>query len=164
MNGGLPPGSLIGMDILIRTFAPDDQEAVLGLTSRIATGVAPWLDESKVLGAFAGFARDDISRRDSHDAVVLVAEAETHVVGFATVGVQPHWSGERQAYIGLLAVDERSEGGGVGRALVERAKDWARDRGLRRIMLDTGVANHHARGFYAHLGFEEESVRLSASV
>lgn len=152
------------MDILIRTFAPDDRDAVLDLTSRIATGVAPWLDESKVLAAFAGFARDDISRKDSDDAVVLVAEAETHIVGFATADVQPHWSGDRQVYIGLLAVDERSEGNGVGRALVERAKDWARHRGLHRIMLDTGVANHHARGFYARLGFEEESVRLSASV
>ena len=156
--------SLIAVEILIRTFAPDDQDAVLDLASRIATGIAPWLDESKVLAAFAGFARDDMSREDSDDAVVLVAEAETHVVGFATVGVQAHWSGDRQVYIGLLAVDERSEGNGVGRALVERAKDWARDRGLRRIMLDIGAANHHARGFYARLGFEEEAVRLSASV
>ncbi|WP_106536881.1 GNAT family N-acetyltransferase [Haloactinopolyspora alba] len=75
-----------------------------------------------------------------------------------------HWTGQRQVYVGLVAVTEQEEGRGIGRALVERLKAWSRDRGAHRIMLDTGVANHRARSFYARLGFEEESVRLSSSV
>lgn len=152
------------MDVLIRAYAPDDRDAVLDLAPRVAAGVAPWLDQTKVIAALVGFARDDVNRKASDDAVVLVAEAAARVVGFATAEAQSHWSGDRQAYIGLLAVNEQAEGDGVGRALVARAKDWARDRGLRRIVLDTGVANHRARGFYVRLGFEEESIRLSSSV
>lgn len=157
-------GSLIDMDIVIRSYAPSDRDAVLELAPRVTAGVAPWLDRANVTAALVGFAGHDVARPASADAVVLVAEFKGRLEGFATAEVQSHWSGDRQVYIGLLAVDERAERGGIGRTLVEQIKNWARGRGAHRIMLDTGVANHGARAFYARIGFEEESVRLSSSV
>lgn len=66
--------------------------------------------------------------------------------------MQRHWTGDLDAYVGELATAEHLEGRGIGRALLARAEEWARGRGLDRITLDAGAANTHARGFYTSLG------------
>ena len=70
------------------------------------------------------------------------------------VSERSHFTGEVDAYIGELVVSKAAEGGGVGRALVGAAADWARGRGRKRVVVDTGAANMPARRFYAALGFE----------
>ncbi len=61
-------------------------------------------------------------------------------------------------------VDTAAERRGVGAALVAAAEDWASQRGLARITLETGAANLGARRFYAALGYADEDVRLSKPV
>lgn len=53
---------------------------------------------------------------------------------------------------------------GIGRALIEAAQAWARDRGLENLTLHTGACNTAARAFYAALGFTEGEVRLTRPV
>ena len=69
-----------------------------------------------------------------------------------------------EAHIGELVVDTAAERVGIGRALVGQACEWAQQRGLHRISLETGAANHGARAFYARLGFVEEEVKLSGDL
>ena len=95
---------------------------------------------------------------------VWVAVVDEVVVGFVAAGVSDHWSGERDAYIGELVTDDRWQGRGVGRRMVEEVERWARSRGLRRIRLETGAANGAARAFYDRLGFATEEVVLSRAV
>jgi GNAT superfamily N-acetyltransferase len=52
------------------------------------------------------------------------------------------------------------EGHGVGQALVAACEQWAREQGYPFLVLATGAANTRARGFYQHLGFLEEDVKL----
>lgn len=152
------------MDFSIRPYEPRDRSSVLALAPRISTGVAPWLNSDDGVAALVGFAKHDVDQPDSDESVVLVAQTRQGVVvGFASAEQQSHWSGQREAYVGLLAVAEDAEGNGVGRELVGSLTSWARQHGVCRVTLDTGTANRHAREFYAGLGFEEESVRLSAS-
>ena len=47
-----------------------------------------------------------------------------------------------------LAVDPSRRSQGIGRALLETAKDWARERGATHLELDTGLAREGARRFY----------------
>jgi ribosomal protein S18 acetylase RimI-like enzyme len=77
------------------------------------------------------------------------------------VAAQPHWAGDRDAYIGELAVAPHAARRGIGRALVATASAWAEQRGLASVTLQTGSANAAARAFYAALGFAEEEVRLT---
>ena len=49
---------------------------------------------------------------------------------------------------------------GVGRALLRACEQWARDHGDRILSLATGAANARALGFYHHLGYRDEDVRL----
>ena len=86
---------------------------------------------------------------ESHDAAVIVAEADGALVGLCTAYQDIHSVrfGYR-AWIEDLAVhpDRRSEG--IGKALLDAAKAWARERGATHIELDSGEARKDAHRFY----------------
>jgi GNAT superfamily N-acetyltransferase len=146
--------------VRIRPATPADRDAALGLAPRLMIGVAPWLDRDGVLAAVKDWVASSIGA-PGPDRVALIAEdADGACVGFVSVARREHWSGAVEAYIGELIVTERAEGTGVGRALLQAAEDWARERGYRLIALDTGAANARARRFYDRAGFAEDSVRL----
>ena len=68
-------------------------------------------------------------------------------------------TGENHA--GELVVAANAERRGIGRALITAAEQWAEERGLAHVTLDTGAANIGARSFYAALGYLEEDVKLT---
>lgn len=146
--------------ITVRPFALPDRETVLELTGRLLIGAAPWLNPETVLTVVRGSVESTIAAIGP-DSTLLVAQTTSgRCVGFVTVERQRHWAGMVQAYVGELVVAETAEGSGTGRALLAAAEDWARTHGCTITALDTGATNHHARGFYDHLGYIEESVRL----
>lgn len=92
---------------------------------------------------------------------MFVAELDGEVLGFASVVSEVAFTGEAQAYIGELAVAAATEGQGIGQALLAATEEWARERELPLLVLDTGTANTRGRLFYAQAGFREESLRLT---
>lgn len=143
----------------MRAYEPRDRDAVDALAPRLVIGAAHWLSPDGVLEAIRGWIDSSIA-----DGTVFVAEEDGNVVGFVSVKEGRHFTGAPEAYVGELAVAEAAEGRGVGRALMTVVEDWARERDLPRVSLDTGAANTGARGFYAKLGYEEADVRLSKAV
>ncbi|MFC7645551.1 GNAT family N-acetyltransferase [Streptosporangium lutulentum] len=103
-------------------------------------------------------------RAEGDKAAVFVAEDADGVVGFVGVTERAHFTGETDGYIGELVVARDKERLGVGRALIEAAESWVKDRGHARSTLETGAANTNARDFYAALGYSEEEVRLSRAL
>ena len=57
------------------------------------------------------------------------------------------------AYIEELYVSEAIRGQGIGRRLVKRAEDWAAERRLKGLMLETQDLNLAACRFYVKTGF-----------
>jgi ribosomal protein S18 acetylase RimI-like enzyme len=55
-------------------------------------------------------------------------------------------------------VRAEARGSGLGRALVSAAIDRARERGCRRMELDTGADNAPAQGLYRSLGFFDSGI------
>ena len=53
-----------------------------------------------------------------------------------------------------LWVSDELRGMGIGKRLMEKAKDVARDENRRAIILETQSCNTNAIGFYLHEGFE----------
>ncbi|MGE0541461.1 MAG: N-acetyltransferase family protein [Dehalococcoidia bacterium] len=143
----------------VRPYSPEDRATVLDLAGRLLIGVAPWLNPDIVLSVVRGSIESAVAAIGP-DHTLLVAASDDGCVGFVTVERQQHWAGITQAYIGELVVAETAEGTGAGRALLAAAEDWARARGCATVALDTGAANLRARGFYQHLGYVEESLRL----
>jgi ribosomal protein S18 acetylase RimI-like enzyme len=144
---------------LVRLVTADDVPAVLGLAPRLTIGVASWRDRDAVRAAVRQWVEG--STESEADGAGFVCIAGDVVVGYVSVSSTEHFAGERDAYIGELIVDERFEGRGAGRLLVEAAEQWAREAGYRCITLHTGAANARARGFYARLGYTEEDVKLT---
>jgi len=147
--------------VVVRPFDAPDRSSVLALASRLAEGVAAWREPQQVLKAVIDWVRCSIDDAEQPDRAVFVAEVEGVVVGVVTVGTRAHFTGDLDAYVGELVVDARVQRSGVGAALMAAAENWAGDRGLRHLTLETGAANQPARDFYRALGYLEEDVRLT---
>lgn len=148
-------------DVTVRAFADRDREAVLALAERLTIGMPAWRDSKGCLAAVRGWVEASIERSAEAGTLLVAVDGRDRMQGFVAVKAATHFSGEHEAYIGELVVDECCEGRGVGRALVIAAEDWALLRGYRTLTLETGAANRGARGFYERLGFIEEEIRLT---
>lgn len=144
----------------VRRYAPGDADAVRALAYRLTVGVAPWRDQAAVAVAVTGWVADAIAGTEP----IWVAVRDGAVVGFVHAAERRHFTGERDGYVGELAVAADAGRTGVGRALMAAVHEWAAGRGLRRVTLETGAANATARAFYAALGYAEEDVRLTLTL
>ena len=86
-------------------------------------------------------------------SAVLVAEDNQAFVGFATVylDIVSVRFGQR-AWVEDLAVAPHRRSGGIGKALLDAAKAWARDHGAARLELESGSARVDAHRFYEREG------------
>jgi ribosomal protein S18 acetylase RimI-like enzyme len=148
----------------IRPFQPGDRDQVLALASRLTEGVAPWRDPAAVRRAAQDWVTTSIDTADQPDHAVYVAIADEEVVGVVTVRERPHFTGQTDAYIGELAVASGMERRGIATALMNVAEAWAARRGLAFLTLQTGAANHPARGLYRQLGYHEEELLLTKAI
>lgn len=145
----------------IRPFTEADRQAVQALAGRFVDfTLPPWHDPATVLAASERLL--DALSPDPQRSAVLVAEGGSGtLLGFVEVRLELEaFSARPEAYLASLAVTEAAEGGGVGRALVRAAEHWARTRGLATLSLHVFASNARARGFYAALGFQEDTLKL----
>lgn len=148
-------------DISIRPAGDGDRDGILALAPRLAEGLPPWRDQDEALAAGRRWLEDSLAEASSGGGAVFVAADAGAIAGVISVRAARHFTGERDGYIGELAVARRAARRGIGRALVAAADGWARDRGLANLTLHTGAFNPGARAFYAALGFAEEELRLT---
>jgi len=95
----------------------------------------------------------------------FVAEREGRVVGFvhALLRASPPHPGfvpDRYAAVEELVVAEGQRGAGVGRALLARAEDWAREQGASAVTLTVWEFPGGALPFYERLGYRPLQRRL----
>lgn len=85
---------------------------------------------------------------ESADADVLVAD-DDGIVGVCTIydDIDSVRFG-RRAWVEDLAVDEAHRSQGVGKAMLDAAKDWARERGASHLELDSSELRADAHRFY----------------
>lgn len=67
-------------------------------------------------------------------------------------------SGENAEIIGLV-VDSQRRREGLGRALVARAEQWARERGLPKLRVRSNVTREESHRFYPALGFSKSKTQ-----
>lgn len=126
--------------ISIRLAQAHDAQAI-ALMSRdlIEAGLGWKYDAARVLRA--------IRHRDT---VVLVAEAQAAVAGFAIMEF-----GDERAHLVLLAVRPAQRRAGIGRRLLEWLIESAHTAGMESVHLELRAGNEPARAFYRALGFSE---------
>jgi GNAT superfamily N-acetyltransferase len=95
----------------------------------------------------------------SDSSTVLVAEHDRELIGVCTAYLDLHSVrfGLR-CWVEDLAVDPARRSAGVGAALLEAARTWARARGATHLELDTAEARADAQRFYEREGADHRSI------
>jgi ribosomal protein S18 acetylase RimI-like enzyme len=148
----------------VRRYTGSDRPAVVALAPRLTEGVAGWRDRAAVRESVLGWVTSSLDTVDGDSHAVFVADDDGVVLGFVTCGERAHFTGQVDGYVGELVVAGGCVRRGVGSALMRAAEQWAADRGLSHLTLETGAANTSARGFYGALGYRDEDVRLTKRV
>lgn len=88
-----------------------------------------------------------------------VAERQGSVIGFVSlVFYKTTFHAGGTALINELVVDPQYRGQGIGRALIEHAKQEAGARGMEELEVGTESGNKAAQAFYRRCGFDEEHI------
>jgi len=149
------------MDVAIRPVEATDRDQIMLLAPRLLVGVDPSRPTDQVRAAITCWVDDSVKEAGTQGHAGWVAEVDGSVIGFVSVSEEGHWCGETDAWIGELMVDQRFERKGVARSLIAMVEGWAEQRGLGRIRLSTGAANHAARAFYERLGYSLNEVTMT---
>jgi glucosamine-phosphate N-acetyltransferase len=139
--------------IIIRPTKQEDFDDILPLLKQL------WPANPLDLKA----ARDIFTRGlASNERAYLCACHDGRIIGFCTLIVRDClWLQGDVGYLCDLVVDQEYRGLGVGTALVERAAEIARERGCRRVELDSGFHRTAAHQFYERRGFEKRAFLFS---
>jgi len=93
------------------------------------------------------------------DGVVVVADADGQLIGFAEVSVRrDHVEGTRSAPVPYLEgwyVRAAHRGQGIGRRLLDFVEHWAISRGYGELASDAEIQNHQSIRLHRSLGFTE---------
>jgi len=110
---------------------------------------------------------EDIARRlaemaASGEHAVFVAElADGTIAGFIGEFVYRSVEADARIEISGLVVDERYRSQAVGRFLLERAEEWARQKGFSATGLRSNVIRERAHAFYERQGYEHTKTQKS---
>ena len=125
-------------------------------------------DRFAELGNREGAARYYVSRADTDESAVFVAETDDgRVIGFAYLEY------ERLDYANLLEkavwlhdlyVDHAARGSGAGRALMAAAAEFGRQTGAGRLVLSVAAKNTAAHEFFGNNGFRETMVEMTLNL
>jgi len=120
----------------------------------IAEGVDP--DPARSRAGIAPLLIDD-----THGSIHMILDPAGHEVGYAVLARS--WSveiGGAEVVLDELYVRRRGEG--IGSQALNALATWCRTNGVKRIFLETELANHRARALYERHGFiPQDSIWMS---
>ena len=96
-----------------------------------------------------------LADRQAAGFVVLVAEREGAVIGYASYGPFRAFDGYRFSVENSVYVAEMAQGAGVGRALMEALIERAKSAGLHVMIAGVEAENRGSIRLHANLGFRE---------
>lgn len=146
------------MDLVIRSYRPEDLETIKRLTITCFDGVTLEQDVERALGKLHGHdwrwrkARhidDDVAANPRGIFVAVRADA---AVGYVSTHIDPDAGRGRVAN---LAVAAEVQGRGIGRRLIEHALDYFRAEGLSFAVIETMAQNAAGQKLYPQCGFSE---------
>ncbi|HEU5433028.1 MAG TPA: GNAT family N-acetyltransferase [Thermomicrobiales bacterium] len=149
--------------VTIRPYAEADQPFLRRVASRLYPGdVAAARDPEQFHAYFERLAAGAVAL--DGDRFVAV-DAADRPLGLIAVGPdRDYFTDHPRAYVHILVVDDAVEGRGVGRALMRRAEDWARQPGMKEVVLDVFAGNHDAIAFYERCGYAVDHLRMAKPV
>jgi GNAT superfamily N-acetyltransferase len=153
-------------DIRIRPAAPSD-EAALGRYGGALMRLHHDFDPQRFIMTEhpeKGYGRFLVSRLDQPESVVLVAEVDGEVLGYAFASLEGmSWMELRGpcGFVHDVYVDERARRSGVGSQLMRGAMEWLRAHGAPRVVLQSAARNPGAQHLFESLGFRHTMIEMT---
>jgi GNAT superfamily N-acetyltransferase len=103
---------------------------------------------------------EEVARRiagmlhSAEHGVYVAQSAAGDITGAIGVFVYRSFEVDPRAEVSGLVVDERYRSQGIGLRLLERAEEWAREKGCKTIGLRSNVIRGRAHAFYERHGYE----------
>jgi len=104
------------------------------------------------------------SQLDDPAVVLLVAESDAHVIGYAYAAIEGYdWMSLRgpAAVVHDVVVDPGYRGRGVGRLLLSATLSHLKSRGAPRVVLSTAQRNDRAQRLFEGMGFRRTMVEMT---
>lgn len=143
--------------MLIRAATREDIPALMALMRKVvplmrAAGNLQWDDS---------YPNEDVFDRDIEKSYLWVAEIDDAVAALAAVTTDQEpeyaevgWDIQEQAIVvHRLAVDPDFRGAGVASALMRKAEDLAKERGIKVLRVDTNTNNEATQKLFPKLGY-----------
>jgi len=139
-------------EIRIREARKEDLQAIVSLLADDPLGATREMAGDPLPEGYEqAFAEIETDPRQT----LLVAEMGGRVVGTLQLSILPNltYGGRRRAQVEGVRIATSARGGGIGRGLMDRAKQLARDAGCHMLQLTTNRQRPRAVHFYERLGF-----------
>jgi GNAT superfamily N-acetyltransferase len=131
-------------EITIRAMRPEDTDRVADLCAQLGYPSTPE-EVSRRLSEIGG--------NDRH-VLYVAALPSGGVVGWIHLYMCDIMVDDMRVEIWGLVVDEAHRGAGIGRILMDKAEEWARNNGCRAVYLRSNIIRDRAHRFYEALGYE----------
>ncbi len=92
--------------------------------------------------------------QQDRDQALFVAEADGVVAGWIQVFVRVLLMHDSEAEVGGLVIEDNCRRRGIGRLLMQKAEQWAHEKGCKTVYLRTNVIRKEAHVFYEKLGYK----------
>lgn len=137
--------------IQVRHIRPEDRPIWLRMRSELWPEASAPEHQAEIDAFFAGTLREPL-------AVLIATDDASQAVGFAELSIRPYAEGcqtDRVAYLEGWYVVREARRHGAGRALIEGAEAWARERGCPEFASDALLDNEVSAQAHRALGFED---------
>jgi GNAT superfamily N-acetyltransferase len=146
-------------DLHIRQATTDDAPAIVALyqSAGIESGESFTPEEARA--HFALFARYPNYR-------IFVAVLDEEIVGTYELLIMDNLAkrGRRSGVVEDVAVSPQHQGAGIGRALMEHAREQCRNAGCYKFVLSSGISREDAHTFYESIGLKRHGFSFLAEI
>lgn len=160
-----------GAPVTVVRPATQTDAPALGKLGALLVGTHHGLDPARFIAAtprtehgYASWLRSQLAVRD---VVILVAERNGAVIGYAYAGIEgPDYMALRgpAGVLHDLVVDPAHRGHGVGRMLLDAAESALAARGAPRVILSTAARNVAAQRLFERAGFRPTMIEMTREV
>ncbi len=151
----------------IREYADSDAPRVVELVRELQAFEAPLNPWGKPASGISTWYIDQVKLWCSkHEGVILVAEQEADLVGYACLLARCEEDGSASdiaytyAHVADLVVTEVSRGQGIGKALLSECERIAREKGRKSLRIGVLTQNVRAKAVYERFGFGPNHMTL----
>ena len=147
-------------EIIIRAATKKEIPEILGLLYELGR---PKPEKDSDVDAFRKITKKYIS--DSDKLVLVAVHKEIEIIGAVSIMFLPRLNQvSLEMYIPELVILQKYQRKGIGKKLIQKCIDLAKERKCHRIRLESGNHRVESHQFYLDLGFEQSSLSFSMNL